>query len=194
MVVQFVQLDRSAGAVSTPDFESALAASRQFLGRWRDVYTRCATDELAQRTVIEVWRGASRLRDPERVDAFARTIARRQRWRALRKRLRVPIESIDDDPDLAELLVAPEQDGGSVAVAGRWIDKPWLLEQLDGALAELTALNGRLLLSYYEGFNCAELAQRYSLSEDAVKLRLHRSRRRVRRHIESRVRRQNCEG
>lgn len=183
----------SATTLGAQEFERALAASRRFLGQWRDAYTRSATEELAQRTLIEIWRSASKLREPGRIEAFARTVARRQRWRGLRRHLSLAVESIED-PDLAELLIAPANDDGCLAVAGRWVARSWLLEQLGAALAELTALNGQLLLGYYEGFNCAELAQRYRLSEDAVKLRLHRSRRRVRRHIESRARREQRDG
>jgi RNA polymerase sigma factor (sigma-70 family) len=169
--------------------QRALVSSKRFLGRWRDTYTRNAADDFAQHAIVESWRRAPTLRDPRCLEAFARTIVRRQRWQGLRAHLQVRFESIDADPDLAELLVAPESPCPVFAIRGRPISKAWLHPQLAAAIARLSPLNGRLLLDHSEGFSCAELADRHGLSEEAVKVRLHRSRRRVRSEIEARVER-----
>ncbi len=56
-------------------------------------------------------------------------------------------------------------------------------------MRSLTALNEQLTRSYYEGFSCAELAERFGLEEDCVKVRLYRCRRKLRKEFEGRVRR-----
>lgn len=51
---------------------------------------------------------------------------------------------------------------------------------LPGILGRLRPLNARLLMNYYEGFSCCELAERHGLSLESVRVRIHRSRQRVR--------------
>ncbi len=72
-------------------------------------------------------------------------------------------------------------------VAGVMMPTTWLLDRLEAVLSSETRLNAAILMAYYEGFSCAELAERYGMSEQCVKVRIHRSRRRVRRHFEARV-------
>jgi DNA-directed RNA polymerase specialized sigma24 family protein len=52
----------------------------------------------------------------------------------------------------------------------------------------LPALDRQLLLGFHEGFCCAELASRFGRSEDCVKTRISRARRRVRTVFEDLVR------
>jgi DNA-directed RNA polymerase specialized sigma24 family protein len=183
-------IERGGSMLSGQALQQAFVASRRFLlGRWRDAFTRNAADELAQQAVVEAWRRAATLRDLRCLNAFVRTIVRRRRWRGLRWHVRERADSIERNPDLAELLVAPQESCETFAIGGRRISKRWLLGHVDGAIARLSALNGRLLLDHCEGFSCAELADRHGLSEEAVKVRLHRSRRRVRGELESRIER-----
>ena len=57
----------------------------------------------------------------------------------------------------------------------------------DRMLESLTCLNRRIVLSYYEGFSCAELAARFRIPEESVKVRVHRARGRLRQLFERRV-------
>jgi DNA-directed RNA polymerase specialized sigma24 family protein len=61
-------------------------------------------------------------------------------------------------------------------------------------MAQLTKLNSRILMSYYEGFTCAELAVRYDLTTDSVKVRVHRSRRRIKQLLATQVARMKHAG
>ncbi len=67
------------------------------------------------------------------------------------------------------------------------VSRSWMLEQLEGVLAFQTPLNIAILMAYYQGFSCSELAERYEMPEECVKVRIHRSRLRVRREFEARV-------
>jgi DNA-directed RNA polymerase specialized sigma24 family protein len=51
--------------------------------------------------------------------------------------------------------------------------------------ARLKPLDRELLLGFYEGFCCAELAERFDRSPTCVKTRLHRARRRIQREVEA---------
>ena len=62
-----------------------------------------------------------------------------------------------------------------------------MLRILPAVLAQLSALNARILMSHYEGFSCGELAERFALPVDSVKVRVHRSRGRVKALIEERL-------
>jgi hypothetical protein len=92
-----------------------------------------------------------------------------------------------DHGDL-DLVAEPGPDAAFLVVAGVPVPRMCLLNHLDGVLACLPALNRVLLLGFYEGFSCAELGARFHLTEDCVKVRLHRSRKRLRREFEARVR------
>ena len=72
-------------------------------------------------------------------------------------------------------------------VCARWIARDQLLPWLDDALSRLPALNSRLLREFYGGSSCQDLAVRHRLTMDTVKVRLHRSRERVRANLERRA-------
>ena len=167
----------------------AWRVARRFLSRWGDPYTRMYRDDLAQEAAVEAWRRRGTLRRPECHAAFVRTISRRMRLRALRAAERCAFVSIDQEPDLGDELMADAGGGERMPVAGFLVDKTWLLEQVDQVLARLPPLNRAILLGFYEGFSCGELADRYAVGAQAVKTKLFRSRRRIKRAFEGRVRR-----
>ena len=72
-------------------------------------------------------------------------------------------------------------------VAGRRVPHDWLLPRLRRALERLPRSDRCILLARQEGFCCAEIAARLGLSEQVVKVRMHRARRRVRMEIENAV-------
>src|SRR5436190_12796515 len=57
----------------------------EFLGRWRDTFTRNARADLAQEAAWATWLTAPTIRDPRCLPAMARTISRRLRGRALKR-------------------------------------------------------------------------------------------------------------
>ena len=165
----------------------ALQAARHFLTRWRDRQTSNSVDDLAQDAVIEAWLRRDTLQRPDRWPAFVRTIARRCRYRTLQTRMRLPTLSLDADTRLGDELVESEFEPHRYRVADEWVSAHWCLEELDDVLEQLSPLNRHIVRRYYEGFSCSELAERYGLPEEAVKVRLYRSRNRIRREFEGRV-------
>jgi RNA polymerase sigma-70 factor (ECF subfamily) len=88
-----------------------------------------------------------------------------------RQRKRLPTEPLG--PDLVQTL-----GGGSFFTDEAEEDQLWLLER---QLAKLPPLDGDLLrLKYLQGLSIVALSHRYQLSESAVKMRLKRSRDRLR--------------
>jgi DNA-directed RNA polymerase specialized sigma24 family protein len=159
--------------------------ARGFLGRFQDAWTRNHRDDLVQEAAIASWRWAARAGVTERLPAAVRTIARRLRCRGLR-------ETERRNRSLAELaIVLGESECEPVPrqlrVAGRSVPLPWLCVRLGWALARLPAIDRQLLLGLHEGFCCAELAARSHRSEQSVRVRVHRARRRVQREIERAV-------
>ena len=165
----------------------ALVIAERFLSRWRDAFTSSGADDLAQEAVLAVLRRRDTVRRPDRFAAFVRTVSRRCRSRALARHLRLQMASLDADLDLAEQLVVDRPRRATLNVAGRRVPMDWCLRALDEVLAGLGPVNSRIVLSFYEGFSMVELAQRYALSEDSLKVRLYRCRQRVRRELEDRV-------
>jgi RNA polymerase sigma factor (sigma-70 family) len=159
--------------------ESALGAATGFLSRWRDGFTAANRTELGQdAVVIALWRWHT-LRDKGRFEAFVRTIARRRRFAALTRIARLRVSSLDANASLVDQIAIPEDEQHEFCIAGESVPREELLRALPEALGHLTKLNASLLMSYYEGFTCRELAARHDLSRDNVKVRVHRARRRV---------------
>ena len=164
----------------------ALRESRAFLRRWSDAFTRDARDDLAQEAAFTALQLADRQRDPRSFSAFVRTISRRTRSRALKLVRRE--DSCVGEGEVGE-WPAPEPAGAAdFMVAGRWVPRQWLLARLEATLCALSPTNRLLLRSFYEGFSCSELGERFGISVDAVKVRLHRSRGVLRRRLECAVR------
>lgn len=167
----------------------ALGVARRFLGRFNDAFTRSRADDLAQDAAFEAWSRRATLRRLDRWDAFVRTVSRRRRCRAIEEHLRVRVDSLDADPELHEQLIVDEPEQVCASIAERAVPVEWCLSQMRGVLGRLDPLNECIVRSYYEGFSCGELAERYGMPEERVKVRLHRSRQRIRREFEVRVRR-----
>ena len=189
--------------VTETSASEALRTARIFLSRWADQLTTEVREDLAQDAAVIAWRQQPRMRDPACFSAMVRTVSRRLRCRIIASRKRHPVVSLDAERSLARRLI---QDSGHRAsghsasghgdsghreleVAGVMVPRSWLLEQLEGVLAFQTPLNIAILMAYYQGFSCSELAERYEMPEECVKVRIHRSRLRVRREFEARVER-----
>lgn len=160
----------------------ALAA--RFLRRWLDAPTVNEAEDLAQLTTLDVLAHLDRLQDVRRMPGFVRTIARRRRHRTLfRERRGRDVNQGSGCPDVP----TRRADIVMLRVGSRWVERDSLLPWLDEALSRLSPLNSVLLREFYGGTSCRELAVRHRLSPDTVKVRLHRSRERVRVTLERRV-------
>jgi DNA-directed RNA polymerase specialized sigma24 family protein len=165
---------------------TVLVQAREFLYRWRDPATRSECDDLAQDVALLAWRSKAAVRDRACFPAMVRTISRRVRWQAL-ERLRGE-RALTYECELAAQHVPEPSLGAAVRIRGEVVPMDWMLEQLDSALECVGRLNRQLLLLFYEGYGCCELAHRFGLREDTVKMRLFRSRLRLREEFEVRAR------
>jgi DNA-directed RNA polymerase specialized sigma24 family protein len=169
------------GERSDEQWGSVLMQARRFLRRWHDRFTSSRRDDLAQDTALALWRFLQDHRDAVRVPSIVHTISRRARCRALKLAFRGGAAVAEGG------LAGDEQrrsDAACLRVGGLLVPRDWLLERLSALLGSISATNRRLVLGYYEGFSCAELGERSGLSEQAVKVRLHRSRTVLRRKLE----------
>lgn len=156
----------------------------RFLQRWTDPTTVNLIDDLAQVAALDTLAHCGRLHDQRCLPSFVRTVARRVRFKALRReRSRCEAASEPCGSDVA----ARAHDVVKLRVCARWVERDHLLPWLDDALDRLPPLNSVLLREYYGGSSCRDLAVRYRLTPDTVKVRLHRSRERVRATLERRV-------
>jgi DNA-directed RNA polymerase specialized sigma24 family protein len=160
--------------------------ARRFLYRWRDARTTRLAEDLAQQATFVALRRMDTLHDPTRLAALVRTIVRRLRYRALMREQGREVLACDIDAEFPE-PTPRRPDSGAVHVRGRWIERDRILPLLECALARLPPLNERLLREYYGGESCRALAVRHRQTLDTVKVRLHRSRRRVRELLEHQV-------
>lgn len=167
--------------------------ARAFLRRYGDTWTRNHRDDLVQESAMAAWQWVRRAQDQERFWAAVRTIARRIRSRAIgvvERRVRaqrdacVPRHGCTATGDAD----APRVDDSRYLIAGRRVPSRWAMPCLQRVLERLPLIDQRLLLGFYEGFCCAELAARCGRTEECVKTRIHRARRRVQREIEASVR------
>ena len=165
----------------------ALEVAYRFLGRWHDGFTRSARDELAHEAALLALDRRHTLREPKKFPAFVRTIARRIRSHAARETLKRGDLSLDRADTVSEALAQPEQDSVLLRVRDTLVERDVLLGELNRMLAKLTVMNRRILLSYYEGFSCAELAARFEMPEESIKVRIHRARGKLRQLLEQRV-------
>jgi DNA-directed RNA polymerase specialized sigma24 family protein len=122
------------------------------------------------------------MRHRERFWAAVHTIARRVRARAMRA---PRLLQVSPTAMTAVAVHDGPADGGRYHIAGRSVSAPSALPWLDEALARLKAIDRELLLGFYEGFCCVELAERHGRSLPCVKTRLHRARRRIRNEVEA---------
>jgi DNA-directed RNA polymerase specialized sigma24 family protein len=165
----------------------ALVQSRLFLERWGDPVTRRERDDLVQETAWATFCQATNVRDQSCIPAMVRTISRRLRHRALSRAARRAVVFGGNFRPVDRLRVC-ESTGPCLLVAGRPVPVARLLNMLEAVMWCLPPLNRRLLRAFYEGFSCLELADRFELTEEGVKMRLHRSRRRLRKAFEVTIR------
>lgn len=165
----------------------ALRSAWIFLSRWGDRPTLDSRDDMAQEAAIIAWREHDRMRDPGRLSALVRTVSRRLRYRTIANHMRRRVVSLDAEDHLARRIPDLSESCEELEVAGTMVSTTWLLGQLDNVLGYQSPLNRAMLMAYYQGFSCSELADRYQMPKECVKVRIHRSRRRVRREFEARI-------
>ena len=167
---------------------AAVAQARRFVSGQPEIVSS-SRDDVVQDACLQAWRWRGKLRDPGRLAAAVCTIVRRQRYRAIAevRRRRWLSYVAFGEADVRE-PIAPADQEPSLVIAGEVVSMAWAARRLPIALAELGALDRKLLLGLHEGFCCAELAERFGLSEACVKTRIHRARRRVRKLFERLVR------
>jgi DNA-directed RNA polymerase specialized sigma24 family protein len=166
-------------------WQQARQHARGFLRRFGDAWTRNHREDLIQQAAVAAWRWGDRVRDPGAFWAAVRTISRRMRGRALDDAAR----ERDARRTLLHVREGAQGDGERhYRIAGRWVPADCVHPHLQRALARLRPLDRQLLLGFHEGFCCAELSARCDRSEQCVKTRIHRARRRVQMEVEENVR------
>lgn len=157
--------------------------------RYGDAATRALRDDMVQEASLLVWMWSGQIHDEARIGAAVCTIARRYRARALlAEQRRSWLRYVEFGAEGVSEPVVEELDEHCLSIDGRTVPLGWARRRLRGVLAELTPLDQKLLMGFHEGFCCAELALRFGRSEDCVKTRIHRARRRVRIVFEDLVR------
>lgn len=163
--------------------------ARAVISRYRDVQTRELRDDMVQESAVSAWQWVDQLIEPSKLGAAVCTIAKRQRHRSLMMaKKRGWLRYVEFG---TQGVVEPSErprDEATISIDGRSVSVLWAKRQLKRVLGRLSALDHQLLLGFYEGFCCAELASRYGRSEDCIKTRIHRARRRVRTAFEDLVR------
>lgn len=176
-------VDVGYGAATGDDREVRLARERTGLVGLcaRITGDRDAAEDLAQETLLEAWRHALELRDPEKRPQWLAGIARNvcRRWMRSRGRelsRRVPVRGHEGTEDALANLPNGEPE---LEVE---LERSELAALLDRALALLPPeTRGALVERYIHGSPYAEIAARLGLSEDAVAMRLQRGRLSLRR-------------
>jgi RNA polymerase sigma factor (sigma-70 family) len=163
--------------VSTEQCRRVADAARGFLRRWSDRFTREHLDDLVQETVVESMRGIGGLRDPLRLEAFARTVARRRRAKAIGQKQRKPLH---ESLSVCEEPIDRTPQDAVVCIEGIALDRNWVLDRLAALLQTLEPSSRALLSDFYGGASHAELSARFSIPASSVKKRLYRSRRKLR--------------
>lgn len=130
-------------------------------------------EDLAQETLVEAWRQRHKLQQPEGrarwLSAIARNICRRWRSRPERRQLVRDCGDVLTGDDLDADLLRQER-----------------AALLDRALGTLPPATRELLVAHYaDDARLGELAGRAGLSEGAIKVRLHRARRQLRRALDA---------
>lgn len=175
-------------AVEEDTWQAARDVAHSYLRRFGDPWTVRERDDLAQESVLLAWQWADAAREPHRVVAAARTIARRLRGRGLEGRPRRSVRAVPVGAEVDSFVSGPAAAPPDFRIAGRRVEADWLLPRLTRELARLRPIDRQLLLLGTEGLCTAELAVRFGCSREVVRARTHRARRRVQRAIEDEVR------
>lgn len=179
---------------TTTDPRDALAlrawqVARRYAAGWPEAGARPGGDDVAQETALALLRCRTPLRDAERLPGYVRVVARRLRLRG-RARLAGEVLACDlehEERPLQSLAMSAERGDGTLLLDDRWVDRQHALEVLQGVLERLAPLNQRILLDYYSGRSCADVARSHRLSPHAVKARLARGRRLLRQALERKL-------
>jgi len=136
--------------------------------------SRDAAEDLAQETLLEAWRNAHKLTEPEGADRWLAAIARNVCRRWVRSRAR----SAPEVPAEPAALVA------AAARAEEELTRPELVDALDRALGTLPRETRSVLVArYVEDLPHAQIAEQLGVSEDAVAMRLSRGKASLRRLV-----------
>jgi RNA polymerase sigma-70 factor (ECF subfamily) len=129
-----------------------------------------SADEAAQEAIVRAWRHRDSCREPERPFAWLRQIAHNEAVRVVARR---PKEVLVDEPP-----ATPDGPTDDADVLHNSLLFRGILGTLSQRDQELTRLR------YYEDLTCASLAEHFGLSENAVKVRLHRIRQTLKQRME----------
>ena len=125
------------------------------------------TEEIAADVLIRIWEKRHTL-DPQTLRGFVITTARNlaiDRWRTLRRRREVPL--FDDDREATEFL-----------------ETQVLTQVLAEQIRDMSPPDGEIFLRHHLLLEtAAQIAQRFELTEGAVRARLHRMRKQLRKEI-----------
>lgn len=170
----------------TPDYARALGTAGRFLDLFGDPFSRNARDDFAQEAVIELWQRRRSIRDPERTGRYVRTVVRRIRCRALERHKWRRWSEIDS---VGEVVPAPST-RPQVLIDREWFDRDRVFAALEESIDGLGRQNAQILRAFYAGATCVELAERFGVSVDVIKCRLHRGRACIRKSLVDRLRAQ----
>ena len=160
-----------------------------YLRQFSDGFTLREREDLAQEAAIAAFLSADLELAPPRWTGLVRVIAHRSRLRAMGCKERLVQSVAENAPAACEsAVVADDTEAKCFVVAGAEVSARWLLRELRDCLRTMTPVNRALLLGFYSGAACAELARQYGLREAVIKVRLYRSRQLLRRRLEKRVR------
>ncbi len=150
-------------------------------------------EEVAQETLLKVFEGFGRLREPERIRSWVFRIAKNACLMKRRKSVFAPARELSLD----SFLPAVNSDGGHVKLQiadwsrlpdGQILDAE-LKKTLERAIGELPEnYRSVMLLRDVEELSTSNTAQILDLSEDVVKTRLHRARLAVRQKLDEYLR------
>ena len=133
----------------------ALDCAARYFRHWTDPFTKNERDDLVQETAIAAWRSARGADSRRRLDHLVRTIARRLRYHAIYSEYEL-VRARGNGCDMDALPAA--RSWRSYDAFGASIPRAWMLACVNRSVGRLASLNRGLLMGFYEGFSCAELA------------------------------------
>lgn len=180
-------VDGDAGA-----FDAFVAHFRTkvFQYTWLMCGHREDAEEVAQETLLKVFRSLDQLREPEHVRAWVFRIARNECLMKRRKSVFAPIQELSLD----ELTPVKERDGNGMKLEiADWSKLPEeqtfrkeMTNALTRAITELPeTYRSVILLRDMEELSTHDTAQILEVNEDTVKTRLHRGRLALRKSLDS---------
>src|SRR5262249_38962305 len=147
-------------------------------------------EDLAQETLVEAWRSLAKLRTPDGLAPWLTAIARHicLRW-ARRRGVDLAHRVLPACGAAGEGFSALDDLPSDSEDLGMTLERGELVELVDRALALLPAeARGALIATYVHELPQTEVAARFGLSEGALRVRLHRGRRALRRVLETELR------